>query len=255
MSKIIAIGGGEIGGAKPDGSGLFDENITSISKEILHLTGKPSPRLLFIPTASNDSDNYSTNVKKHFTKIGFSDIQSLHLIDTELTQAEIRKIVLSFDAIYVGGGNTLKMMTTWRKAGVDKVLHEARQKDIVLSGLSAGSICWFNQGSSDSRSFTSGSTQLIKVTGLGFIDAFHCPHYDTQASRRGGLKRMIKTTPGAAIALDDCAALEIVDNTYRVITSKKGAKAYKTYWKDGEYHVEEIASTKNFQDIETLLHR
>jgi dipeptidase E len=71
---------------------------------------------------------------------------------------------LGADIIYVGGGNTLKMMTLRRKLGVDKALQQALKKDIILSGLSAGSICWFDYGNSDSRKFTSKSTQLIKVT-------------------------------------------------------------------------------------------
>ena len=103
------------------------------------------------------------------------------------------KILFSSDIIYVGGGNTLKMMTIWRKLGVDVLLKQALEKNIVLCGLSAGSICWFNNGNSDSRKFISNSDKLIKVTGLGFINATHCPHYDSEPNRHKDLKRIMQT--------------------------------------------------------------
>ena len=90
---------------------------------------------------------------------------------------------MSADIIYVGGGNILKMMTLWRKLKVDELLNEARAKGIILCGISAGSICWFNYGNSDSRKFKNPNADYIKVTGLGFINAIHCPHYDTESKR------------------------------------------------------------------------
>ena len=252
MGKIIAIGGGEIGRPREDGSGNYPVETTAIDNEIFRLTNKQSPTLLFIPTASSDSENYYRLVEKHFTKLGFRSVTPLYLSDKSLGKDEIEKIILSHDAIYVGGGNTLRMMTIWRKKGVDEILRRAYQKGIVLAGISAGSICWFNCGNSDSRKFTNGSNKLIKVTGLGLIDALHCPHYDAEPHRQADLKRMTRRTHGVAIALDNCAALEIVDGTYRIITSKPTAKARKVYWKNGEYIVEDIAENASFADIDAL---
>jgi len=136
--------------------------------------------------------------------------------------------------------------------GVDKILKLAHERGIVLAGLSAGSICWFSYGNSDSRKFSSGSDKLVKVTGLGLIDALHCPHYDAEPHRQADLKRMMKTTSKVAIALDNCAALEVVDNTYRIIKSKPDAKARKIYWKKDKYFVEDIPASKSFSDISKL---
>ena len=162
-------------------------------------------------------------------------------------------MILSADAIYVGGGNTLKMMTTWRKLGVDSMLKLAHKRGVVLSGISAGAICWFGYGNSDSRKFTSGSQKLLKVTGLGIIDALLCPHYDSEPRRQADLKRMMKTTSKVAIALDNCVAIEIVDESYRIVTSKPTAKAYKIYWNNGKYFIEEIPASESYSDLSSLI--
>ncbi len=253
MGRIIAIGGGEIGRPKEDGSGFYPVQTTSIDKEILALTHKRNPRLLFLPTASYDSRDYSELVRKHFLALGFGSVEVLSLSDKKLTKQQIKDTIFSADAIYVGGGNTLRMMSIWKRLGVDIMLKQALDSNIVLAGLSAGSICWFNNGVSDSRKFSSNDTKLIKVTGLGFINALHCPHYDIESFRQLELKRMMKTTPGVAIALDDCSALEVIDGTYRIITSKPTARARKIYWKRGEYIVEEIARDANYKSIQELL--
>ncbi len=251
MGKIIAIGGGEIGRPK-DGGGFYPTETADIDREILALTGKINPSLLFLPTASHDSTGYSEVVKKHFAKIGFKSVDALYLSDKTLSQKYIEKTILSYDAIYVGGGDTLYMMTLWRRLGVDKILRKALDRDIVLAGLSAGSICWFACGNSDSRKFSSGSNQLIKVTGLGFIDALHCPHYDIEPFRQEDLKRMMRSTSKVAIALDNCTALVVVDGAYRIIRSRASAKARKAYWKRGEYIIQELEPGDAFKSIQEL---
>lgn len=255
MAKIVAIGGGEIGRAKEDGIGFYPVETTAIDQAIVRLTDKRQPTLLFIPTASYDSVGYYEVVRQHFQTIGFKSIDVLYLSDKQPGDTQIRNTILSHDAIYVGGGNTLRMMTIWRKFGIDTILTEAMQRNIVLSGISAGSICWFSSGSSDSRKFSSNSKQLINVTGLGYIDALHCPHYDAEPFRQPDLKRRMKNSSKVAIALDNGAALEVIDHTYRIITSKPNAKARKIYWKHGQYYVEEISASKNYNDLSILLQK
>ena len=249
---IIAIGGGEIGRPKPAG-GRYPVQTTKIDQEIVKQAKKKHPRLLFIPSASSDSTTYAALIEKHFTKLGCS-VDTLYLIKERPTKKTIKEKIAKADIIYVGGGNTLKMMTIWRKLGVDQLLKQAHQQGTIMCGLSAGSICWFSYGNSDSRKFTSGSDQLIKVKGLGLIDALHCPHYDTEQHREADLKRMMRTTRRiVAIALDECAALEVINDQYRIITSKKGAKAYKIYWKHNRYYNEEIKQQELFLPLATLL--
>lgn len=252
--KIIAIGGGEIGGPDNVNGGLLPADTVAIDKRSIELTDKKNPKLLFISTASNDDTSYFETVKMHFTKLGCSEVNVLKVAKESPSIEALRQTVLRHDIVYVGGGNTLRLMNRWRKTALDKVLIEAANMGIVMTGLSAGSICWFTYGNSDSRSFTSGSNQLIKITGLGLIKALHCPHYNTEANRQTDLKRMMKKTPGlVAIALDDCAALEVVGNQYKIITSKDNAKARKTYWSKNKYIVEEIKQSDNYTDIEELL--
>jgi len=253
MRKIIAIGGGEMGRPKEDGSGNYPVETTPIDMEIIKLTGKQNPKLLFIPTASHDSREYFEIVKKHFLSLGCSEVNALFLSDKSLTKTQIVRLITSNDAIYVGGGNTLRMMKVWRRMGVDKMLSLAYANGIVLSGLSAGSICWFSYGNSDSRILNNSGNTTIKVTGLGYIDALHCPHYDFETFRQKDLKRMMRSTSKVAIALDNCAALEVVDDKYRIITSKPNAKARKIYWKRGEYIIQEIAVDTKYRPMEELL--
>ncbi|MFA6072990.1 MAG: Type 1 glutamine amidotransferase-like domain-containing protein [Candidatus Woesearchaeota archaeon] len=247
MGKIIAIGGGEIG--RP---GKLIETLT-IDKEIVSLSNKKNPKLLFIPTASSDSEGYCEVVRKYFgEKLGCS-VDVLNLIKENYSKKQIREKILSANIIYVGGGNTLKMMNIWKKKGIDKLLHEAYLKGVVLSGVSAGSICWFNNGNSDSRKFTSNKFKLIKVTGLGLINAMNCPHFDIEKYRKNELKRMMQKTKGIAIALDNLSAIEIIDDKYRILKSQKNAKAYRTFWRNNKYYVEEIKYTKKLNLLKDLL--
>lgn len=249
MGKIIALGGGEIG--RPG----YKVETTKIDKEMIKLTAKKHPKLLFIPTASSDSEGYVEVVRKHFGKRLGCKVDVLYLIKDKPSKKEIENKILSADIIYVGGGNTLKMMMLWRKLGVDKVLEKAYRKGIVLTGLSAGSICWFKYGNSDSRKFTSNSKKLIRVKGLGFINALHCPHYDVEVHRQRDVKRMMKTTPGVCIALDNCCAIEVVDDMYRIIKSKASAKAHKIYWKKNKFYKEEIKAEKEFKPLTELVRK
>lgn len=213
MSKIIAIGGGEIG--RPG----YPIETKKIDKEIIRLSGKKHPKLIFIPTASGDAQSYIEPAHKHFGQRLGCKVESLRLVKNRPPLKIIRQIIFSADIIYVGGGNTLRMMNVWRRIGFDKILKLAYKKNIVLAGISAGSICWFASGNSDSRRFTNKKAEYILVKGLGLIKAINCPHYDKEKGRKKSLAKMAKRTNMPAIALDNCAAIEIVDDQYRMIVS------------------------------------
>ena len=243
IQKIIAIGGGEIGRPK-EGGGKYPFETTSIDKEIIKLSGKTHPKLLFIPPA--DSAGYASIVKKHFGKRLGCKVKHLFLTKEKHSRKEIEKEILSTDIIYVGGGNTLRMLRAWKRHGVGKILVKARAKGIVLSGLSAGALCWCKYGHSDSRKFSNKNADYIKITGLGFIPILFCPHYDIERERQEGLKRMMKKIPGVALAMENCSALEVVGEKARIITSKKSANAYKVFWSKGKYFRERIPKGKWF---------
>jgi len=249
MGKIVAIWGGEIG--RP---GYPIETI-KIDKEIVKFSWKKHPNLLFIPTASWDSEWYVSVASNYFWKKLWCKINILYLINNKPTTKEIEEKILGSDIVYVWGGNTLKMMTLWRKFWVDKVLKKALKKDIVLCWTSAGSICRFRHWNSDSRKFTSDSNQLIKVTWLGLINALHCPHYNVEEQRHEDLKRMTKKYPWVSIAIDNCCAIQIHDDKYRIISSKEWAKAYKIYRKLWKYFKETIPETKEYKLLKDLLRK
>jgi dipeptidase E len=182
-------------------------------------------------------------VQAHFGGKLKCHIDVLYLHKQKPVFAEIRKRILTADIVYVGGGNTLMMMNRWKKLGVDKVLREAHQKGKVLCGTSAGAICWFRQGNSDSRKYHNPKAGLIKVTGLNFIDALACPHYDAEKDRKPELRKMMKKTKGVAIAMDNCAALEVEGNRYRALSAKPKAGVYKVYWTKGKYY--QVALSKS----------
>jgi dipeptidase E len=246
-TRIVAVGGGDTGegGKRPE--------VTPISREIIRLSGKKHPKLLFLPTALSDDSNYVKAIDKHFGKKLGCRVRNLYLIKRKPGIGEIKYEILKSDIIYVGGGNTLMMVNRWKRLGVDKVLKEARRRGKVLCGVSAGAICWFRQGNSDSRKFKNPKAKLIKVTGLGFINALACPHYDVDRDRKPQLKTMIKKTPGVAIAIDNCAALEVVGNRCRAIVSKPKAGVYRVFWGKGKYIREKVA--REWQPLETLLRK
>lgn len=248
MKKIIAIGGGEIG--RP---GVKNDTLV-IDKHLIKSTGKIKPKLLFIPTASGDAEGYIDSINNYFGKRLGCNVDILALTKTAYNLKELKDKIFNADIVYVGGGNTLKMMKIWRKLGVDILLKEAHSKGVVMSGLSAGSICWFDYGNSDSARFGKNKTaSMIKVKALGLLPFLHCPHYDIEVGREASLKEMMKKTSGVAIAIDNCAAIEVVDDEFRILRSMSTANAYKVYWNKGRYYKEQIVVSKRFAPLSQLL--
>jgi len=241
MSKILAIGGGEIG--RP---GTKMETIP-IDKEIIKLSNKKNPKILFIPTASSDSSSYYKVIKKYFGKKLGCKTSVLYLINKKYKKEELRKIILSTDIIYVGGGDTLKMIEVWKENKLDLILKEALDKGIVLSGISAGAICWFKYGCSDSLKFSNNkNSPLMIIKGLNFTNGLFCPHYDFEKDRKPELKRLLKGKKYKALALDNCTAIEIIDDKYRILNSKKTAGAYILYWNKDKYIKKTLEKNKWF---------
>ena len=250
MKHIVAIGGGEIG--RPG----FPIETTAIDTHIIGLIHKSTVNVLFIPTASGDSMSYSEIFTKHYGERLGCSVDVLNLYSKPLTQ-EIKDKLSWCDIIYVGGGNTLRMMTLWRRLGVDKLLLEAYQNGKVMSGVSAGAICWFKSGLSDSRSFASKGQDwnYIHARGLNLENILLCPHFDVEPDRQAALKNSLRGTRRVAIALENCAALEIRDDSFRILSSRSGAKGYRASWNNGEYKLEPILPSDNFAPLAQILNQ
>ena len=137
MKQIIAIGGG--------GFGHYAS--TLLNQYILKQAGKPSPKICFLPQASAESKDYIVNFYETFSRLG---AQPSWISLFGRVEPSWEEHLLSQDIIYVGGGNTRSMLALWREWGIDAVLREAYERGIILSGTSAGAICWFEQGITDS---------------------------------------------------------------------------------------------------------
>lgn len=210
-----------------------------IDEKIISLTWKNNPKVIFIPTASDDNENYCINFKNYYESL-WCKVEYLLLFKEKLKIKEIENKILNSDIVYVWWWNTLKMMTLWRKLWIDKIFEKALKKDIVLSWVSAWAICWFKYWNSDSRKFTSNSDKLIKVTWLNYVNAFVCPHYSSEINRQNSLKDMLKKSSLVWISLDDYTAISIENNNFKIIKSNKNSKACKYFWKNWEYFQEEI---------------
>ncbi len=212
MKHIVAMGGGGFS-MEPDNPLLDDF--------ILSLTGKPKPKVCFVPTASGDSDVYT---ERFFEAFPAERAQSSHLSLFKRTIADLREFVRTQDVIYVGGGSTANLLAVWRAHGLDAILREAWEAGVVLCGVSAGALCWFESGSTDS--FGSGLSPLQNC--LGFLPGSFCPHYDGEALRRSTYQQFIAGGLPGGYAADDSAALHFVGTELvEAVSSQPNARAYR----------------------------
>jgi dipeptidase E len=208
--QIIPIGGG----------GFYrDAENLELEKYVIRQAGGESPRVAFVPTASGEPDHYVSSFYSAFLKLGCRPSVLTFFKRTP----ELRSFLLNQDVIYVGGGNTKSLLAVWRDWGVTEILREAWESGIVLTGVSAGAICWFEQGLTDS--FSDG---LKPLDCLGFLPGSCCPHYDGEAQRRPSYHRLLASgeiSPG--VAIEDWTGVHFKDTQIdRVVTSKRGARAY-----------------------------
>ena len=212
-SQIIAMGGGVL---VPEAA-----NHGALERYILAATGKLKPRVLFVPTASGDDASYVARFYESYAPLNCTPT---HLPFFRRTPADLRALVLAQDVVHVGGGNTRSMLAVWRDWGFDAVLREAYDAGIVLCGSSAGAICWFDEGVTDSI-----AGGLTPMAALGFLPGSACPHYDGEAERRPSYQRLVaERTIGGGYAADDGVGLHFVDGALdRVVSARPPATAYR----------------------------
>ncbi len=212
MRQIIAMGGGGFS-AEPENP-LLD-------RYILDQAGSDRPKVCLIPTARGDAEGY---IDRFYTVFRQYDCEPSHLSLYRPPTSDLQSFILEKDIIYVGGGNTKNLLALWREWGLDRILKNAWESGIVLSGVSAGSICWFEEGVTDSF-----GVKLDRIPCLGLLPGSNCPHYDGETQRRPTFHRLLaENRIGAGLAADDGVALHFVGTVLMaVVSSRPAARAYR----------------------------
>jgi dipeptidase E len=222
---IVALGGGGFS---------MRRAFTGIDNFVLSLAGRTRPRVCFIPTASADSAQYIARFYRAFssrcvpTDLTFFDPPALPRQPT-LT-SDLADFVAAQDVFYVGGGNTAHLLAIWRLHGLDRLLRDAWMRGAVLAGISAGMICWFQAGVTDSF----GGLEALP-DGLGLLPGSACPHYDGEPGRRGRYHELVSAGLPAGYAADDDAALHFTGTGLtEVVADRPKATAYRVEREGGE---------------------
>ena len=200
---------------------LLDEYIRSLAPN-------PRPKVCFVGTASGDSETYRLRFYQSFAR---HNCTPTHLQLFERTISDLRRFVLEQDLIYVGGGNTANLLAVWRVHGLDRILRDVPAQGTVLCGVSAGSLCWFEAGVTDSF----GPTLAPLRDGLGFLPGSNCPHYDGEPQRRPTYHRLIREGFPSGYAADDGCARHFIDRRLeRAVTSRPNAAAFHVKVENGD---------------------
>jgi dipeptidase E len=196
---------------------------TVVLRYMASLTGKARPKLLYLPTASADSQSSIIGFYRSCAPLNVEPVVQESFIESGSQKQSWDEVLLSVDGIVVSGGNTHNQQAIWKAQGIDVVLRQAWDRGIVLGGASAGSLCWFEEGTTDSR-----PKELTIVQGLGFIKGSHCPHYDAEPLRRPLYLKLVgsgQMKPG--YACDNEAGIYFEDNEVkRVVATRTGPKVY-----------------------------
>jgi peptidase E len=196
---------------------------TTFIRYMAELTGKDQPRLCYLPTASADRESGILRWYENCAPLDVHPLVQRSFISSYSMDQSWEEALLSMDGIVVSGGNTLNQQAIWRVQGIDEVLREAWDRGIVLGGASAGSLCWFEEGTTDSR-----PQEVTKIECLGFLRGSHSPHYDAEEVRRPTYHRLISSgelKPG--YACDNDAGIYFVDNEVeRVVKTREDASVY-----------------------------
>lgn len=207
--------------------GGFD---TRFLRYMAQLTGKARPRVCFLPTAVGDHHDAIIAFYRNCAPLDVEPFVQRSFVSSYEQAQGWDEALLSADAIVASGGNTLNQQAIWRAQGIDVVLREAWERGIVLGGASAGSLCWFEEGTTDSR-----PKELSIVRCLGFLPGSHAPHYDGEAQRRPQYRRLVASgalKPGWACDNDAGLCFEGTE-VRRVVATRAEARVYHVTAADG----------------------
>ncbi len=232
MGRIVAIAGGDL---------LSTRQLNTYT---IKLSDKRNPNVLFIGTASHDAEGYIESITKEYTFLG-CNVKSLCLVTNSYSDDEMDELLSWADIVYVGGGDTIFMMQTWKKFHLDEKLKRIYEQDTaVLTGLSAGAICWFNCGHSDSESFQNGENWNY-CWANDMLDIFHmayCPHYNEEG--RDTFDTMLKQKNMIGLAMENNTAFVFNNGNRYFIRSTSTANAFFIQYKDGLIEKKDVTFEK-----------
>jgi dipeptidase E len=226
--QIVAFGGG--GFSMESGNPLLDDYV-------LGLTKAERPRVCFLPSASGDADHYVVRFYRAFAAHR-CEASHISLFRREQGPADLRRHLLSQDLIYVGGGSVVSLLGVWRAHGIDAILREAWEAGVVLCGLSAGSLCWFEEAVSGFHG------EARRLRGLGLLPFSNCVHYERGSARCEAYRRFLREGMRGGYAAEDGAALHFTGTELsRVVTSRPQARGYRLDVAGGRVVEMQIATT------------
>ncbi len=220
MKKLVLIGGGEIG------KGQTSYETENIDKEIVKMSEKEHPNLLFIGLASSYSDSYYDLIKKIYKNLG-CECAYLKKKNVINNPDIVKNKILNADIIYIGGGDTIKLMEVVKEYEIDKLLKEAYEKGTVLAGISAGGILLSKEGYSDSLILRGESNNYTFIDGLGFTNISFCPHYNADEKKKICLFNDLENSSKEVFGAENCSAIKIIDDKISVIKSNETANVWK----------------------------
>lgn len=226
MRKLVLIGGGELYETK------------EIDEEIVKMTNKDKPIFLFIGLASDYADSKYDAIKVIYRGLGCETmylkkkniINNPHIVEEKIAKADI---------IYMGGGDTVKLVDTIKDYQIDKLLLEASNRGCVIAGISAGAIAIARAGLSDYLILKSEDSKYAFVSGLSLTNLDICPH-GNNSKRIEDLQLLIKNTKKKVLILDDGVAVKVEGNNLSIIKSIKTARGRFAYYKNDTYCEEEF---------------
>ena len=193
----------------------------ALTRYVFDLTGKPRPKILFLPTASGDD---AANLLTFYQSLAGAPCEPSHLALFHRTVDDVDGLIRGQDVVMVGGGNTANMLAIWRLHGVEDALRKAHANGTILTGWSAGCICWFEAGITDSFTPELGPLR----DGLKLLAGSACPHYDSEERRRPVYQREVANGLLAGIALEDAVAARYDDERLvEIVTARPGGRAFR----------------------------
>ena len=210
---VIAIGGGGFG--RNNSSYLIEKYILNISEKIY-------PKICFLPTATGDNDSYIVRFYSVFSKF---NCKPSHIEFFKRT-SNIKDHIMDQDVVFVGGGNTKSMLSIWNDWGMSNLLNDAYKEGVIMSGVSAGAICWFTSGITDSW-----ENELRILPCLDFISGTCCPHYDEEPSRIPYVKKiLLEKKVSNCISIEGGSAMHFIDGKpFKNVSFKNNKNTYNVF--------------------------